>query len=548
MIDPLLLDRRRFLLASLGGMGALVLGSCTSSSTDQARGPTVRLPQGATGFPSPWACNADIGYAQMSLIYDTLLWRDGSGELLPWLAQSFQASADHLTYTFELRDNVTWNDGRPLTADDVVFTFDYYAAQETLGPPVIVQPPKGIAKVTAHGPRTVEVTLADPYNTFIGQVAAALPIVPRHVWATVKDPQGVDNPKMLVGSGAYRLAEYHGDGGRLLYTARDDYFLGAPFIKRIEERAIDDPLAALAAGQTDSGRGVGLRDDTLAAFETESFGMVAEQGVSTLPLYWNLNKEGPLSDVRFRRACAMAIDRRDLVNRLAAGRGLPGNPGFLSPANSFFVPGPQYDFDVAGANSLLDSAGYQSATGGIRQDRGKPLSYELLIDNAQAPLSEILVGSFRRIGVELKPTPVQIGPQLFGNKFIGKYDMAVLFFPGPGPGGPNADPDILRVLFASTAGPSLQSATAYANPVFDDLAEKQRLTFDDAERRRLVAQMQRIVADDLPMLPLLYPETSLLYRRNVLDEWYFTPGQFPTSQDNKQLFITGRKAGLTIRS
>jgi peptide/nickel transport system substrate-binding protein len=163
-------------------------------------------------------------------------------------------------------------------------------------------------------------------------------------------------------------------------------------------------------------------------------------------------------------------------------------------------------------------------------------------------MSEILVSSLRRIGVELRPKPVEIGPQLFGNKLIGNYDLAVLFFPGPGPGGPNADPDVLRLLFSSKLEPALQAATAFVNPTFDDLADRQRVTFDDAERRAMVAQMQRIIADELPMLPLYYPETALMHRMEVLDQWYFTPGQFPSLQDNKQLFITGTRAGTQIRS
>jgi len=545
------MDRRQFLLASLGGAGALALASCTGSATPGAAGPTIRLPQGATGFPSPFASNADIGYNQMSLLYDTLLWKDGDGVLLPWLARSFTSSPDHLTYTFELRDNVKWSDGRPLTADDVVFTFDYYAKQGTLSPPVIIQPPKGIAKVRAPNPQTVEITLSSPQVTFQEQVAGALPIIPRHVWASVDDPGAADDRKLLVGSGAYQLKAYNGDGEAMLFTARNDYFLGSPFVRRIEENAIDDSaqVAALASGATDSARGVGLRADTLAPFQNDAFGMVTEQGSTTFPLYWNLGKEGPLSDVRFRRACVMAIDRKDLVTRLAAGRGLPGNPGFLSPANPFYTAVAQYDFNVAGANALLDGAGYRMGAGGIRQiPGGGPLSYELLIDNAEAPLSEILVSSLRRIGVELRPKPVEIGPQLFGNKLIGAYDMAVLFFPGPGPGGPNADPDILRLLFSSKVAASLEAASSYANPAFDALAEKQRVTFDEAARKSIVADMQKIIADDLPVLPLYYPETTILFRKQVLDQWYFTPGQFPSVQDNKQLFITGQKAGSTIRA
>ncbi len=545
----LMMDRRRFLAASLGGVGALALASCTGGSNSAQGGrPTVRLAQGATGFPTPFASNADIGYNQMSLLYDTLLWKDGSGKLLPWLAQSVKSSADHLTYTFELRDNLKWSDGQPLTADDVAFTFDYYAAQGTLAPPVIIQPPQGIAKVRAVDARTVEIVQSSPYVTFSEQVAGALPIIPKHVWSSITDPTSPDDLKILVGSGPYRLAEYNGDGGAMLYTARDDYFLGAPYVKRIEERAIEDPIAGLAAGDTDVARGLGLRADTLAPFQNDTFGMVSEQGSTTSPLYWNLGKEGPLADVRFRRACAMAIDRRDLVNRLAAGRGLPGNPGFLSPANPFFAPVAQYEFDVAGANAVLDGAGYRLGAGGVRRaPGGAALSFELLINNAEAPLSEILVASLRRIGVELRPKPVEIGPQLFGNKLIGAYDMAVLFFPGPGPGGPNADPDVLRLLFSSKVAPSLQAASFYANPAFDDLADKQRVTFDETARQAMVAQMQKFLADDLPVLPLFYPETTQLFRKSVLDQWYFTPGQFPSLQDNKQLFVTGLKTGNKIR-
>jgi len=552
--DALLLDRRQFLMAALGGAGAVALGACKPSRSGAGGGkgsrPTVRQSYAATGFPSPFASNADFGYNQMILLYDTLLWRDGSGQLLPWLAKSFKESDDHLTYTFELRDGVKWSDGQPLTADDVVFTFGYYAEQETLSPPVIVQPPQGIAKVTASGATTVVITLERPLVTFPEQVAGALPIIPKHVWSSIDDPGAALDLKVLVGSGPYRLESYKDDGGPLLYTARDDYFLGAPFVKRIEMNAIDDAFSALLSGATDVARGFGLRDDILAPFRRDdSIGMVSKQGTFIRgALYWNMGKEGALSDPRFRRACAMAIDRKDLVTRIAAGKGLPGNPGFLSPENPFFAPVPQHEFDVAGANALLDAAGYRPGPGGIRQDpKGSPLSFELRIDNAEAPMTEILVSALRRVGVELRANPVLIGPELFGNKLFGGYDMVVLPFPGPSAGGPNGDPDVLRRIFSSKLPASLTAATNYVNPAFDDLAEKQRATFDEQERRRMVAEMQRLVAEDLPVLPLFYPEAILVYRKQVLDQWYFTPGQYPTSTDNKQLFVTGQKSGTKVR-
>lgn len=543
------MDRRRFIMASIAGAGALSLASCTGG-TRAAQGRTVRLPEGAVGFPTPFASNGDLGYNQTSLLYDTLLWKDSSGQLLPWLATSFEESPDHLTYTFTLRDDVTWSDGRPLTVDDVVFTFDYFAKQETLPPPIIIQPPKGIAEVKALGATTIQVTLATPLVTFAGQVAGALPIIPRHVWANIDDPPAAQDLKLLVGSGAYRLESYSGDGAPMLYAARDDHFLGRPFVRRIELNAVGDPFAALLAGEVDVAMGDGLRPDILAPFQNESFGMVTEQGLSTNALYWNLGKEGPLSDVRFRRACTMAIDRQELVTRLAAGQGQPGNPGFLGPRNPFFAPVPQYELDVTGANALLDAAGYRrGGDGGTRRSpNGAALSFELVISNAEAPLSEILVASLGRIGVEVKPNKVQIGPLLFGSKFVGNYDMAVLPFPGPGPGGPNADPDVLRLLFSSRVPPSLQAATVHVNPRFDELAERQQVTFDVGERKAIVAQMQQMLAEDLAVLPLYYPEVAVLFRKEVLDQWYITPGQFPSAVNNKQLFITGQKTGTQIRT
>lgn len=567
---PFVLDRRRFLLGAAGSAGVLMLGACSDSkrsgstngagsstgvASEDARTlarvsrPSLRLPHGAFGFPSPFSANGGFGYIQMSLLYDTLLWKDGKGTQLPWLASRFDRSADNLTYTFELRRGLKWSDGSPLTADDVAFTFSYYAAQESLPPPVTIQPPQRVASVRATGPTTVVITLQAPDVTFAERVAGALPIVPKHVWSPIADPTSSEDRSLLIGSGPYRLDSYAGDGAPLRYSAVDDYFLGRPFVKRIDFNEVDDEFTALLAHAIDAGGGNGVRADVLAQFEHDpSFSTLTQQGTVTFPLYWNLKKGGPLADVKFRQACAKAIDRKDLVTRLAAGHGEPGNPGFLGPVNRFRTDVEQYHLDVRGANALLDSAGYSRSGGGTRKGRdGAPLSFELLLSNDQAPLGELLKADLARIGVEIRPKPVQFGPALFGTKLSGGYDMAVLTYPGPSAGGPNADPDLLRQVFSSKAPASLTGASGYANPELDDLANRQLATFDDAQRKDLVAKMQRIVARDLPVLALYYPDEVLIFRKTTLDRWYFMPGQFPPGNDNKQLFVTGVATGTTIR-
>jgi len=140
------IERRSFLLGGVGVVGALASGSCSSGP---GAGPGVegavrrvevlRLAGGDSGFPSPFAYRRGPGYTQASMIYDTLMWKDSTGELLPWLAESFTQSADARTYTFTLRPGIRWHDGRPLSAQDVAFTFDYFRNQ-TISPQVIVQP------------------------------------------------------------------------------------------------------------------------------------------------------------------------------------------------------------------------------------------------------------------------------------------------------------------------------------------------------------------------------------------------------------------------
>jgi ABC-type transport system substrate-binding protein len=93
-----------------------------------ARVKVLRLVGGTDwGYPSPFGFNRGPGYTRASYIFDTLVWRDGSGQTIPWLATDWQVSDDKLTWTFTLRDGVKWHDGKPLTVEDVVFSYEYFA-------------------------------------------------------------------------------------------------------------------------------------------------------------------------------------------------------------------------------------------------------------------------------------------------------------------------------------------------------------------------------------------------------------------------------------
>jgi peptide/nickel transport system substrate-binding protein len=485
----------------------------------------------------------------MSFIYDTLLWKDGSGTLLPWLAERHEAAPDGRTHTFLIREGVTWHDGQPLTADDVAFTFEYFLSRD-ISPQVFVRP-YGVSAVRTEGDRAVVVELQAPFVTFVSSVAGALPIVPKHVWSSVADPSAVSDPEVLVGSGPYRLESYARGEGSYLYTANDRFFLGPPFVRRIEMPPVADELAALLAGEIDAGGPnpiAGARPEALDPFRNDpAFGILEGPNDFTLALYWNLGRGGALADVRFRRACCHAIDRKDIVDRLLGGNGLPGNPGFLPPTHPFYARVEQYPFDPDRAERILDEAGYLKGAGGIRRDpEGRPLRFNLLVANDPVPpVTDIIVASLKPLGVELVPEAVDRVTH-DTRTTAGDYEMAVTSF-----GGLGGDPDYMRRVYASGQPKAFQSAQGYTDPEFDELASRQLVTVDEAERRELVRRMQEIVARDVPLLPLYYPTFFHIFRRAVFDQWYFTPGGFaggiPTAY-NKHAFVTGNRTGLEIRS
>lgn len=542
--------RRAFLGGSAAVVAALSLGGCRSSR--RAGGPTeLRLPGGSFGFPSPFATIAGPGYVQMSYIYDTLLWKDASGRLLPWLAQSVERSHDGLTYTFHLRKGITWQDGRALTAEDVVFTFEYFARQP-LGPLIIAQP-FGVQGARAVGAGKVVIELELPAVTFLEAVAGAVPIIPKHIWSGIADAPHAQDMAVLVGSGPYRLHSYSPGEGASLYLANDDHFLGRPYVRRLELRPVDDELSALLAGDVDVAETAaeGTSSDALSPFHGNAYDIVHATGGFMFPLIWNLARESALTDVRVRRAFALAIDRGAIVERLLSGNGLAGNPGFLPPNDPFFVPTEQYAFDPAAAERLLDEAGFRSRTAdGLRRDpNGRVLRFSVVTGNSPIPAAlDLIVEGLKRIGIQLRPQAVDL-PTLFGRLQQGADEIALSLYPGPGGTAPNADPDTMRTFYSSRIKGRLQGAQGYLNADLDRLADRQLVTADPAERKRELARMQHLVARDLPALPLYYPTLFTVFRREVFDSWYYTPGGFAGGLPgpyNKQVFVTGVRTGLRI--
>jgi peptide/nickel transport system substrate-binding protein len=526
-------------------------GDAPMEGAPSERVETLRLSSDDFGFPSPFAYSRGPGYARMSLIFDSLVWKDSTGEMIPWLAESWESSPDGLTWDFTIRQEVMWHDGRPLTADDVVFSYLYSSEQ----PGTTLGSVQGLLhSVEKTGENEVRIVLERPYAPFLRNVLAAVPIIPQHIWENVEDARQFTTDEALIGSGAYRLVTYDKAEGAYLYDANDDYWMGPPYVKRIEMIRVGDDSLALSQGEIHAG---GIEGITSAAMEDllnvftkdERFGIITAPGEWNLVLYFNMERGAPFHDKAFRQAVAYALDLEMVVNQVLFGDGLPGRPGQLPPSNPAMNPEAKtYPYDPALARQMLEEAGYVDRNGdGIRETPdGEPLRIELLYANWYSPRpAEMIKTWLQEVGIEIN---LKLVDRATSDQYTseGQYEMALVGF-----GGRGGDPDTLRGLFSSKSrSQSFTKVFGFKNDLFDELADKQLMEMDEQTRLDLVYQMQAILAEEVPTIPLYYPSRTHIYDQTVLDAWYFTPGGFGGAIPmawNKHIFITGQQTGLTIK-
>ncbi|MBP8973333.1 MAG: diguanylate phosphodiesterase [Anaerolineae bacterium] len=498
----------------------------------------LRLPSGGYwGHPSPFGFNRGPGYLRASLIFDTLVWRDASGETIPWLATDWSLSADGLTWTFTLREGVQWQDGTPFTADDVAFSIQYYLDHP--GTAWFMSQADQIASAAPVSEHQVAITLKQPFAPFLQTTAEALLIFPRHIWENVTDPKTYTGEGAFTGTGAYRLVEYSQAEGAYLFEANPDFFLGDPYVQRIEFVPTSDNYLALLNGDIAAfDQFGGVTDEMLAPFADAPYEVRVAPGEWGMFLYFNLEQDTPLRDARVRQAIAHAVDRAALVERVLFGFGEAGSPGFLPPANPFYNPDvPDYTHDPERARALLAEAGYD----------GTPLKLAYSTDwiMASPRAVEIIESGLSEVGIPLEHI-VMDQATMDAATTEGNYEMALIGF-----GGLGGDPDQLRRSFASSSAlRGFARALGYSNPDFDALAEAQLGLADAQARHEAIYAMQTILAEDLPVLPLYYTARVVVFNAAVFDNWTYTPGGWGGGIPmpyNKHQFIVGTPTGLTIR-
>ena len=255
----------------------------------------------------------ELGYPLLTLVYDTLMWRDQEGVPKPWLAQSVTRSNGGRRVTVRLRTGVRWHDDRPLTAADVAFTYRYIAQNYQ---PRFTPQLRDVASVRAQGRSTVVFDLRRPSLGFEDQPLSDVPIMPRHEWRDL--PSGADAPAGLpVGSGPYRLASANRRRGYVL-RANPEYFRGAPRVNEIRVPIIDDAERTYDALRARTVDMVPLSLAAPAAESLRSGGLTVRRGPFYAGTMLVLNlRRAPFNTLEARKTVSDAIDLDLILRRVA---------------------------------------------------------------------------------------------------------------------------------------------------------------------------------------------------------------------------------------
>ena len=463
-------------------------------------------------------------------LYDKLLEYDEHLQPQPALAQSQSTSDDGRSVTYVLRSGVSWHDGQPFSADDVVFTFSLIADQ---GLSQYAQWLVDMTDVKADGPDKVVVSYKRPQAFDPG---LAIPILPQHLWKGMTAGQiqkSANEPP--VGTGPFTFTEWK--HGETVSVARNDSFWGdapgASSVIWVLYQNEDVMAQSVRAGEVDILTEVPptIWDGLQGASDVHA---VSVPGFSFHHIGFNVSTSDTsggnplLLDRVVRQALSLGLDRNQLVQLALAGHGKPGSvllPPALGDWQLQIAADDLLDANPDAAMQLLDQAGYTDRNGdGVRESPdGKDLSFRLIaIESTTVDVraAQLFRDSAEAIGVKLNLDTLDentLGSTVYNTDapdwdiFVWGWDSGV------------NDPDyLLGVPLTSQIGGN--NDVFYSNPTYDALYDQQASELDLQKRQDLVHRMQQIYYDDAAYIVMWYQDKLQAYRTDTWTGWTDTPG------------------------
>ncbi len=470
------------------------------------------------GYPAPFTFYPrGPGYSRMSLLFDTLTWKDADG-VIPALADGWTVSDDGKTWTFYLDRNARWHDNELFTADDVKFTIEYMQDHE--GEFTWFEAINYINDVQVIDDYTVVIDLNAPMASFLVDIAGNVPILPEHIWCDVSDPRTFKDDDAVIGTGPLKLVDYDSAMSSYQYEANYDYYDGKLLVDEFISMEVGDAPAALKTGDVDEVSFWGSEIIAVQDFKDNH----PEFTIVTGPSFWVLQvifncdaddtKGYPTNILEFRQAIAHGIDRDEIVSQVLNDGGIPANTGIMHPDSIWYNPDcAVYEYNPDTANDILDSLGFtEKNSEGIRQypagaERSGNVEFYLYTTGKFSREAGLIQTDLAAIGIGIYVSPSTWGP-IDDRLKAGNFDMVI-----SGHGG-ISNPQIMRI-------PSWPAST-YQNSEYDSIFTAQEVEMDLDTRKELVDQLQEVVADDLPVYTLYHPYMWCVYNPEVLDTWFYT--------------------------
>jgi peptide/nickel transport system substrate-binding protein len=457
-----------------------------------------------------------------TLMFNSLVKKDEKFDYVPELASNIQRSDDGLSFTFALRDGVTFHDGRPFTSADAKYTLDTVLAS-TFAKATSFFEGSGANKtayvksVEAPDPHTLIIRLNKQWTGLLPNLVA-IAMIPKGTYEpdlkNGKLPEQAIHP---LGTGPFRFKSYDQVQQVLDLEANQNYWDGPPTIPFVRVRAISESntmQAELQSGRVDiAPLATSLSPDAIKGLSQNPNLSVHQFVGSNLNLLTFNTTEAPLDNVKVRQAIAYAIDRESIIRDLVLNQGAIAHS--ILPEASWAYQKPQtYQFDPNKAKQLLDEAGFRDPDGDGPQMRwAKPLLFRISGSSAAArQYAGVIQNYLKNVGVPVAIETSEFNTmrqQVQNGQFQVNYSQWV---------GGNQDPIFYRDLFATSeiATPTRGlNRSRYSNPELDKILAEAANTYDHAKAAPLYAKAQEIISRDVPVFPLWYQANMVIAKKNV---------------------------------
>ncbi len=497
------------LKSSLGAFCALFIISCGNPNVDTTDyNQTFASQTGGTlidatiGEPSGliyMVAGESAAAAISGNIFNKLLKYDKNLDLEGELAESWVISSDQKTITFKLKPNLKWADGKPLTSEDVLFTWKLVIDEKTRSP--YASDYQLVKKAEAPDAQTFSVTYDKAYAPALDSWSG-LQILPKHLLEK-QDIHTTAFARNPIGSHYYKLDSWtHGENLKLSRNPLS--VLGPANIDKLVTRIIPDNSAQFLELMADNIDSMGLdpiKYSRIIPARPElqkKLALYKELGNSYTYLGFNL-KHKPFDDVRVRKAINYAIDKQEIIDGVYLGLGIniasPYKPG-TRWSNPNLKP---YPHDIAKAKALLKEAGFEDLDGdGILERDGKPFAFEIITNqNKEREKSAVLIQRrLKDVGIDVQIRAIEWAS--FISRFIktGDFDVVVLGW------GLGLDPDQFSIWHSTQNQPGQFNFINYNNPKIDALLEQGRLELNPDKRMKIYHEFAKVLLEDSPIVYL----------------------------------------------